>query len=355
MNPKSWSFVTWLIVINIAVFAIDGVMSRFVTFPTIAQRAVPLPGVAEQGYTPGKMLVARPKNGGVIPPGASQRAPVMTREDDKIQYGETSLTYRPPLQAVGIFSTYTAFKNLEIWRFLTFQFLHANLSHILFNMLALFFFGPPVEQYLGSRKKFAAFYLTCGIMGAFTYLLLNLIDASIGTNILGGGSIYAGLVGASAGCYGVLMACAKVRGKDTMYVMGVIPMTVRTGAFVMLGISAFALISGSDNPGGNAAHVGGAIAGWFFIRRMHLLDDFFDIFGPKHQSAINRKKRNAVKATKATKQRTQRKPRVTKADQKRVDDILARAKSKGGIANLSDDDQAFLAEMTKRMQELDNK
>jgi hypothetical protein len=44
-------------------------------------------------------------------------------------------------------------------------------------------------------------------------------------------------------------------------------------------IAAISLIMNRSNAGGEAAHLGGAIAGFFFIRRTHLLRDFFDIFG----------------------------------------------------------------------------
>ena len=54
----------------------------------------------------------------------------------------------------------------QLWRFITYQFLHANLNHLLFNMLTLFFFGGMVEQYLG-KKRYLAFYLLCGVVAAF--------------------------------------------------------------------------------------------------------------------------------------------------------------------------------------------
>ena len=55
--------------------------------------------------------------------------------------------------------------------FITFQFLHADTSHIFSNMLSLFFFGPIVESYFG-RLRYIVFYLLCGVAGAGCYLLL---------------------------------------------------------------------------------------------------------------------------------------------------------------------------------------
>ena len=71
----------------------------------------------------------------------------------------------------GYFSVNTAVLHFQVWRFITFQFLHANFTHILFNMIALYFFGPLIETYLGSRR-YLAFYLICGIAGPIMYMVL---------------------------------------------------------------------------------------------------------------------------------------------------------------------------------------
>ena len=64
-----------------------------------------------------------------------------------------------PLQFWGHFSEYFAIDRLQIWRFVTFQFLHGNLHHLVFNMLALYFFGPLVEAYL--RGAAVPAFITC--------------------------------------------------------------------------------------------------------------------------------------------------------------------------------------------------
>src|SRR5579859_5995415 len=56
------------------------------------------------------------------------------------------------------------------WRLITAAFLHANLIHIGFNMLALWWFGAPVEQYLG-RARFIGLYLVAGLAGSAGALL----------------------------------------------------------------------------------------------------------------------------------------------------------------------------------------
>ena len=69
------------------------------------------------------------------------------------------------------YSWFTCFLEGQFWRMVTYQFVHANFGHILFNMWALFFFGPAVENAMGPRR-FLLFYLVCGIAGALFSSLL---------------------------------------------------------------------------------------------------------------------------------------------------------------------------------------
>jgi membrane associated rhomboid family serine protease len=219
--------------------------------------------------------------------------PRVDKDGDLVAY-QLYRVDQDPLFLFGHFSTNTAFAKLEVWRFVTFQFLHANFWHIAFNMLALFFFGPAVEAYCGSRRRFLAFYFTCGIAGAALYLVLNLFG-QFGVQLPGVllNRADTPLVGASAGVFGVLMATARIAGNATMLVMFVIPMKVKTGAWLLFGLALFNLLAGGTNQGGDAAHVGGAIAGWLLILRLHLLNDFFDIFGGGAGKSAGKKKTSA--------------------------------------------------------------
>lgn len=198
----------------------------------------------------------------------------------------------PPLFAYGHFSTYTALTEIQFWRFVTFQFLHGSFTHLLLNMIGLYFFGPAVEQFLRSRKRFLAFYLTCGIFGGFLYLILNLLGNITSVDLPGllVGPVTTPLIGASAGVFGIQMASAFIAGNQIMYVFLVLPMKIKTGAYLFVALSAVNLfITRGANQGGDAAHLGGAAAGFFFIRRHHLLHDFFDILGPSKKSKGRRK------------------------------------------------------------------
>ncbi len=177
-------------------------------------------------------------------------------------------------------STDHAIWGLHYWRFIGFQFLHANFQHLLFNMIGLFFFGPLVEQYLGG-KRYLAFYLLCGIFGAILYLILNLGGYMFAEAIPGllFNDTATPLVGASAGVFGVLLAGAFLAPNVRVLLFFIIPMRLSTMAYGLVLLALFTVFFGRDNAGGEAAHLGGAAAGWYFIRNPHHLNGFFDFLG----------------------------------------------------------------------------
>ena len=65
--------------------------------------------------------------------------------------------------------------SFHFWQVISHMFMHGNLSHILFNMLALWMFGVAIEGVLGS-KRFLFFYISCGLGAAIiqiTFLYFN--------------------------------------------------------------------------------------------------------------------------------------------------------------------------------------
>jgi rhomboid family protein len=81
------------------------------------------------------------------------------------------------------------------WTVISYQFVHASILHLAFNLIALYFFGPPVEARLGGRR-FLGFYLLCGLGGAALAGALSMVVPLIS------------LVGASAAVLGVATAFA---------------------------------------------------------------------------------------------------------------------------------------------------
>ncbi|MBL8991502.1 MAG: rhomboid family intramembrane serine protease [Phycisphaerae bacterium] len=277
-----WSVNTWLIVLCAVVFIVNNlVLSQPGAVRTFSYGVEFYPGVslAEQRRAVRATRDPLPYpgvNGVVYYPLVDPMSPPMLRKE----IGRERRAVMPVLTGLGHFSTTQGFFGLEVWRFVTFQFLHQNLTHLLLNMLGLYFVGSLVEQYLGPRR-YAAFYLTCGIFGALLYLLLNLLGYVLNLNLpfVLFNDPSTPLVGASAGIFGVLMAAAFISPREEVLIFWVIPVQLRVAVYLFATIAAVNLFAGTSNAGGEAAHVGGAIAGFYFIRRTHLLRDFFDITG----------------------------------------------------------------------------
>ena len=197
----------------------------------------------------------------------------------------------------GYFSTYQLVPRLQFWRLLTFQFLHGGPMPLVGNLLGLWVFGGLGEGHLGPRGK-AALYLVCGIFGGVMYVVLNGLGYAAlkmwnlqSVPFLLIGSPETPLIGASAGVFGVIMACAFVA-PDAMIQMIFPPISLRMKvmAYCYVGIAAFNLLVGGQNAGGDAAHIGGAIGGFFFIRRSHLLHDFFDVLNDSRKPGPSKRK-----------------------------------------------------------------
>lgn len=229
----------------------------------------------------------------------------------------------------AFFSVDKAIYGWQVWRFVTYQFLHSHESflHIFSNMLGLFFFGRMIESWWGSRR-FLAFYLLCGVSGAVVAVGLGTIPGLImfGPQVT--------LVGASGSVFGILMACAMLYPHHrVMLLFPPIPMTMRTLATFFLAMAALKVTVGSGNAGGEAAHLGGAALGFFLVRNPRRLD-----------WADNTHRRGTGKG------RWQKKQEVSQRDSKEVDRILSKVKAQG-LHGLSPAERRTLQKATERQRE----
>ena len=179
-----------------------------------------------------------------------------------------------PFRQFGAFTIQTGLFEGRIWEFITFQFLHGSVAHVLMNSIGIFFFGPWLERWWGSGK-FLVFYLLCGAAGAVFFTLLTLIG------ILPGNGLETPLVGASAGIYGILIGVATIAPNLRVALLfPPIVLSMRQVAIALLVIAVAVILLGYmglnplglvDNEGGQAGHLGGAILGFFLIRFPWLL------------------------------------------------------------------------------------
>jgi membrane associated rhomboid family serine protease len=150
----------------------------------------------------------------------------------------------------------------ELWRLLTYMFLHDQRSvfHILFNMLALWMFGVELERMWGSRF-FLKFYFVCGVGAALTTVILSFVPLGIFD------SLYMSLtVGASGAIYGVLLAYALYFPHRPIYMYFVFPVPARIFVAIMGGISLLSSLSGSDGVA-HTTHLGGLLAGYLYLKK----------------------------------------------------------------------------------------
>jgi membrane associated rhomboid family serine protease len=258
---NAWSVTTWLIIINVAVFFIDASLSRATHAP--------------------------PRD-----PYDDEDAPSVER----LQRSREAAMFDAmgPLERWGYFSTDKAIHQLQIWRFVTFQFLHSSPMHLVFNMLGIYLFGPIVEAQFGSRR-FTAFYLLCGLAGTASYLLLS------ATHIL----VIAPstpMVGASAGIFGLLVAAALIA-PDVQVFYYLFPVTIGMLAIFGMLMALYSVITLGYNAGGEAAHLGGGVLGFAIMKNQHWLHFF--------EPAQRRRQRATVPMTTAS-----RRPRKRAAYQK---------------------------------------
>lgn len=135
----------------------------------------------------------------------------------------------------------------EPWRLVTSMFMHANFTHLLFNMYALLIFGPLLERRIGS-KRFLLLYFIAGIVGSLAFAISSPLQPA---------------VGASGAIMGVLGMVIILFPKLKVLFFFVIPMSMRTAGilFALIDIVGFA-IGGTHI--GHAAHLGGLAIGLIY-------------------------------------------------------------------------------------------
>ena len=138
------------------------------------------------------------------------------------------------------------------WSVVSYMFLHAGFSHLFFNMLALYFFGPRLEARLGGRR-FLGLYFASGIAGALASLVTP----------------YALIAGASGAVFGVMLGYAHFWPRDPIYLFFVLRLEARLLVVLMTAMALFGGLTGQ--PGiANFAHLGGFAGGFLYLRWIEL-------------------------------------------------------------------------------------
>ncbi len=146
------------------------------------------------------------------------------------------------------------------WRLVTYQFLHANFTHIFFNMYGLWIFGRMVEEVLG-RTRFLLMYLFSGVIGGLFFLIANAGAPALAPA--------PACVGASGAVFGVMVAAAMVN-PNARFLLLIPPVPVKLWVLVVV-YCGIEIVQALMNSGGNiahTAHLGGALGGFLFMHRL---------------------------------------------------------------------------------------
>lgn len=221
------------------------------------------------------------------------------------------------------------------WGVLTYMFVHDGFWHILLNMLVLFFFGPPLEALWGGRH-FIKYYLVCGLGGVALSFAFS----------------QAGLVGASAAMYGLMLAFAMNWPTAPIYVWGIFPVQARwlvAFLFVVSLLSAF----GDPGMGGGVshlAHLGGLAAGFAFLKL-----DWRPAAKLDRLKRATRVRRLAIVPRDEGEEEAQRAPSTgsswTRVDERRLLDAVDRVLDKisaEGMSSLTSEERRLLDEVSRR-------
>lgn len=136
------------------------------------------------------------------------------------------------------------------WTLVTYMFAHGDFWHLFWNMLGLFFFGPPLEARWGSRD-FLKYYLICGLGGAALSFVVSPMSP---------------IIGASGAVYGVMLAFALNWPDAPIYIWGILPVKAKYLVGVLAMISFFSTFSPRGDGIAHAAHLGGVVAGLVYLR-----------------------------------------------------------------------------------------
>jgi len=207
----------------------------------------------------------------------------------------------------------------QVWRYVSYLFLHGSPVHLFFNMFALWIFGSDMEDFFGAQK-FLHYYFFTGVGAGLTVVVLDLVTGQ-----------HSFVIGASGAVFGILLAFGIVYAERviTLLLFFVLPISMKAKHFVILfGVFEF-LFGVSPGSSGIAhfAHLGGMAFGLLYLK-----------------SPVGTL---SWKGTGALKQLQQRiKASRSAHDDRRMDDLLRKVNDQG-IQSLTEEEKQFLHRMSR--------
>lgn len=147
-------------------------------------------------------------------------------------------------------------KNFYLWQLVTYMFLHAGITHLLFNMLALWMFGSTLEQDWGTRR-FLKYYFYCGIAAGVCVVAVN--------SALGGINWFIPTMGASGAIFGLLLAFGVMYPNQTVLMNFLFPIKAKYMVAIYAAIELL-LTFGPNTGVSTVAHLGGMLFGYIYLK-----------------------------------------------------------------------------------------
>ena len=229
------------------------------------------------------------------------------------------------------------------WTIITYFFTHEGIFHILFNMLFLYWFGRLVDEYLGS-KRLIALYILGGIAGGVTYMVIYNLLPYFHSQVA-----EAQMLGASAAAFSVAVGASTLLPNYTFQLIFLGAIRIKYIAFFYIILSLAQTIG--PNPGGNLAHLGGALTGYLFIKLLQngtdlgkplyvLMDIWNQLFKKRPPMRVTHRQREVHRST--TMYASAPSPTsVEMPDQDEIDSILDKI-SKSGYESLTKEEKQKL-------------
>jgi len=251
---------------------------------------------------------------------------------------------------VPVVQQWLAFRPLSFlstpWTLLTYSFVHAGIWHLLGNLLVLYFFGAPLENRWGSRD-FIRFYLVSVAGGALFTVVFFFMQPTLG------------IVGASAGTFGLMAAFAMIWPDMEIPVWGIFPIKAKYFVAILAAINVLMLWT-PNNGTAVLAHLGGLVTAVALLRSPWAPTGWGDLPSSSRRRQQKRPatlvswggKKPAVTAS-AAGTATQARPtqaRSAKAERELLDDVdrILDKISAQGLGSLSDEERKRLDEVSRR-------
>ena len=147
----------------------------------------------------------------------------------------------------------------EVWRLVTYGFLHGGIGHIFFNMYALWLFGMDIESRYG-KAEFLRFYLVALVVAGLVWLVVEAALSGVAPNVL--------LIGASGAITAVMILFVLHFPERTIMFWGVVPMKVWVLGALYVGLDVLGAMNRTGHtPVAHVAHLGGAAFGFLYVRQ----------------------------------------------------------------------------------------